>query len=99
METITINEIADEALKISRARADKMQCEYPENIEGVLKHCAGEVVEAAKEAALGNFDAFGAELADVIMCALIAGRVAGVDFNRAVMLCLEKNRQRAGLKG
>ena len=96
---MTINEIADEAIKISKARADKMQCEYPTHLEGVLKHCAGEVVEAVKEAALGNFDAFGAEIADVIMCALIAGRVAGVDLNRAVMLCLDKNRQRAGLEG
>lgn len=89
---------------------------------GLLKHCAGEVVEATEQAVNflrvsyltdngTNFDIgskymteeryksfkekFSSELADIIACALIVAGKEGIDIQRAMTSCLNKNRERA----
>ena len=89
---------------------------------GLLKHCAGEVIESTEQAVKflrmsyitnGGTDfsiasaskteeqyrkykeAFASELADVIACALIIAGKEGLDIQRAVTECLNKNRKRA----
>lgn len=78
----------------------------------VLKHCAGEVVEAvqAYEEMIGELrvDVFGArdfqekfegELADVICCCLIVAAGEGMDIERVIYDCVEKNVRRSEGRG
>ena len=89
---------------------------------GLLKHCAGEVIESTEQAVKflrmsyltnGGTDfniasaskteeqykrykeSFASELADVIACALIVAGKEGLDIQRAVTECLNKNKKRA----
>ena len=59
----------------------------------ILKHCAGEVIEAHEESKYAE------ELADVIICALIAAKRDGIDIERAVSLKMQINAQRAAMLG
>lgn len=74
------------------------------NVPNLLKHCAGEVVESAQAYSewVNNpldFDEmkeeFISELADVIMCILIAAAIENIDIEKALTECLEKNIARA----
>ena len=78
-------------------------------IKDILKHCAGEVIEAQKardewtQAPIGynsaEHDAYAEELADVIICALIAAHYANIDIENAVCKKLLINAQRAAMQG
>lgn len=65
----------------------------------MLKHAATEVVEAAGCCGLCGAEQFGEELADVVMCCLIAAAWHKVDVEKALRDCAEKNRARAEGKG
>ena len=77
-------------------------------IKDILKHTAGEVIEAAqaREAWADNEflieaykEHYAEELADVIICVLIAAYEDGVDIESAVNLKMQKNAQRAAMQG
>ena len=59
-----------------------------------LKHCAGEVIEAAEAYAKASLDAFASELADVVMCILTICGSNGVQIETALKDCIGKNRAR-----
>lgn len=74
----------------------------------MLKHCATEVVEAMEAYTTMNCypqlnkseqeifkERFASELADIISCAAIIAHAEGIDLDKAVADCLEKNRKRA----
>lgn len=99
--TINLARLADEAMDISIAR--KKWC----GTSGYLKDCAGEVTEAA-QALQAWIDAgegegrkeykkmFALELADVIMCALLAAKNEKIDIVKALKECHKKNKEKAG---
>ena len=70
----------------------------------ILKHCAGEVIEAQEAFIMWKYEAheeskYAEELADVIICALIAAKRDGIDIERAVNLKMQINAQRAAMQG
>ena len=70
----------------------------------ILKHCAGEVIEAQEAFILWKYDAhdpvkYAEELADVIICALIAAGRDEIDIEKAVNKKMQKNAQRAAMQG
>lgn len=75
------------------------------NCNEILKHAAGEVIEAAEARyywVTQNSDAkddYAEELADVIICALIAAGRDKIDIEKAVNEKMRKNAQRAALEG
>lgn len=98
---IDLNDHAKTAQEIALNRWIKNDVPY--STPEILKHCAGEVVEAmealddrkylidndASRAALAG------ELADVITCVLIAAANEKIDIEVALEKCLEKNARRA----
>lgn len=90
----SINFIAQEAYSVAKERANKEQAESPDDILGLLKHCAEEVVEATEAYSKDVYE-FGQELADVMMCCLIAGKSCHLDMQRELVNCLKKNIRRA----
>lgn len=106
-----LNESANECYKIALERFSKWHnVTSPINNIGMLKHLAGEVVEATqafqKWSSEGdNEDDFAdlqelkndyeLELADVIICALILAHGSQIDIERAVMKGIKKNEERA----
>ena len=92
---IDLNELAKESQKIAQKRAehglksDTMTC---------LKHCAGEVIEAVeayKDYPPVNLYDYASELADVIICVLIAAANDNLDIEMAISEKVAKNRLRA----
>lgn len=102
---LDLNELARNALETAMKREGKGQLKS--DTLPILKHCAGEVVEATD--AFGELcflgdgmpdtemykTAFADELADVITCALIAAAKEGVDIEAALLRVQEKNARRA----
>ena len=115
-----LNILAKQMYDIALVRNKKEGVEI--DTVGLLKHCAGEVVEATEQAVKflrmsyvtnGGTDfsvacaskteeqykkykeSFASELADIIACALIIAGKEGLDVQRAVTECLNKNRKRA----
>lgn len=78
-------------------------------IREIMKHLAGEVIEAqqARDEWINyggvkyscEHDRYGEELADVIICVLIAAYDSGIDIENAVDEKLQKNAQRAAMQG
>lgn len=99
---MNLNEAAQNAFETARQRE---RAGANVNINQILKHCAGEVIEAATAREFmitqdyGNKQAYGEELADVIICALIAAYKDGVDIEKAVKEKLQINAQRAAMQG
>lgn len=83
---LTLNTIAKQALTIARARgfADK----------DVLKHLAGEVIEASEAYTNRNIENYSHELADVIICALSASAQLDIDIEKAIEEKLFMNAKR-----
>lgn len=104
VKPLSLNEIA----KLSYENAKKREengGHISTETRAMLKHCATEVVEATEAYSRLNFEKlvfsaenknkFASELADIICCCtIIAGR-EGIDLDKAVADCLEKNRKRA----
>jgi NTP pyrophosphatase (non-canonical NTP hydrolase) len=99
---MNLNEAAQNAFETARQR-ERNGANV--NINHILKHCAGEVIEAATAREFmitqdyGNTQHYGEELADVIICALIAAYKDGVDIEKAVKEKLQINAQRAAMQG
>ena len=98
---MNLNEAAENAYKSSLQRqhngADVKVAE-------ILKHCAGEVIEAQEAFILWKYDAhdpvkYAEELADVIICALIAAGRDEIDIEKAVNEKMQKNAQHAAMQG
>lgn len=67
--------------------------DVPADTRSVFKHMAGEVVEAVE--AYGNKADLAGELADVITCCLIIAVNEGVDIEKALEACQQKNEARS----
>lgn len=106
---IDLNKVSAFALNIAKARKVD-EVDKPGGTVRMLKHCAGEVVEAADayreyvnalecvenedERTLVSVRPFSLELADVVMCCLIIAELNGVDMELALLERLEKNKRR-----
>ena len=99
---MNLNEAAAKAYQSARQREKNV---VPVKIGDILKHCAGEVIEAAtarEYMIMQDYDnkhAYGEELADVIICALIAAANDGVDIEKAIKEKIKINEQRAAMQG
>ena len=103
-----INEVAKMLDEYSQQR-EKNGAQLNNTNLGLLKHCAGEVIEATnaytcwKYSDLTDIDfereAVVEELADVIACILILCARENIDVEYALTQCLAKNLQRAEGKG
>ncbi len=70
----------------------------------MLKHCATEVVESAEAYnswvdRVANKEIFASELADIVCCVLIIAGKEGIDMEKALTECMEKNYLRAEGRG
>ena len=101
---INLNILSQEAYRISRKREQHGAVK----IKDILKHCAGEVVEAAEARAAWEsveyFDgldkeSYSEELADVIICVMIAAARDGIDLESAINHKMIVNLQRAQMEG
>lgn len=107
---INLNEIARQAAEISSRRFENGAFSN-DDTSAILKHCATEVIEATEaysrytekvdnglnsSFALYNFSS---ELADIICCVLIIAGKEGIDIEKALLECIEKNRKRAEKQG
>ena len=98
---MNLNEIAENAYKNALKRQENGA---HIKVAEILKHCAGEVVEAQEAFILWKYDAhdpalYAEELADVILCALIAAGRDEIDIEKAIGAKLEKNAKRAAMQG
>lgn len=90
----------NELSKLCYEIALKRQNNGGAKVADILKHLAGEVVEAQEAFILWKYDAhdpnkYAEELADVIFCALIAAGRDEIDIKKAIADKLEKNKKRA----
>ena len=98
---IKLNECAQNALSTA-AKRERNGADV--KINGILKHCAGEVVEAQEARSYwllsdSNADAYAEELADVVICVMIAAANDGVDLEKAINNKMRKNAARAAMQG
>lgn len=108
---LDLNKLSAFALNIAKERKVD-EVDKPGGTVRLLKHCAGEVVEAADayreyvntlecvededERTLVSVRPFALELADVVICCLIVSELNGIDMERALLDCVEKNERRVG---
>ena len=101
---MNLNEVAKNALENAKRReANGAKIDY--HTLPMLKHCAGEVIEATEaytilmESAVDDTynqkERFASELADVICCILIISANENIDIEEAVCKCMLKNAKRA----
>lgn len=99
---IELNEHAKKAQEIAILRGFKNDIKH--DTPAILKHCAGEVVEATE--AYNNYlhedskthrEELAGELADIITCALIVATNEDIDIEKALQDCQQKNEKRAQL--
>lgn len=102
---IDLNEFAQGAMQTAKKREAKGQLKS--DTMSILKHCAGEVVEAMEAfdeyRFLGddmsyielNKSQFADELADIITCALIAAANEDINIEAALLRVQKKNARRA----
>ena len=103
-----INEVAKMLDEYSQQR-EKNGAQLNNTNLGLLKHCAGEVIEATnaytrwKYSDLTDIDfereAVVEELADVMACILILCAAENIDVEKALKQCIAKNQDRANGKG
>ena len=103
---MNINEIAENAHKTAIIRERNGG---NVKIRDILKHTAGEVIEAAEARASWimdggdsfsvEHDEYAEELADVVICVLIAAYDDNIDIEAAINYKMQKNAQRAALQG
>lgn len=98
---IDINEHARQALRIARDRERIGQASA--DTLSLLKHCAGEVVEATESYVSYIYQGtekakklLAGELADIVECALIIAAAHDIDIEQALSDCQDKNERRTG---
>ena len=96
---LDLNKIAKDSWEIAQKRGKHG---LPTDTIGVLKWLSGEVVEATdayKEyqnvTTSNKLDSYKSELADIIVCVLIAAANSNIDIEHALKDCVEKNRKRS----
>lgn len=98
---MNLNEAAENAYKTA---IERQKNGGNVSITNVLKHAAGEIMEAAEAYVFFKFEDdkithYSEELADVIICILIAARRDGIDIEKAVCKKMLINEQRAKMQG
>lgn len=109
---VDLNELAEKCDKYSRMR--EKNGAFGDN-DDVLKHCAGEVVEAVHaweelfrckisvEMPMSEKEKalvdYADELMDAMYCLLVACKREGINVELALLNCIDKNRKRAEGKG
>lgn len=100
-----INQLAQDMYEVARKRHEKGG--LPVDNLGLLKHCAGEVIEATEafsfasnidielEKRISYYGNYTKELADIIACVLIILAKGKFDIKKLLTDCLEKNKARA----
>ncbi len=98
---IDLNGIAESMFNVTLQR-QKNGANISTNPLAMLKHCATEVVEATdayvcyiKDSTGDKYDSVSSELADIIACTLITSDCLGIDIEKALRKCYEKNKARA----
>lgn len=99
---IDLNGMAESMFNVALQR-QKHGANISTNPLALLKHCATEVVEAtyaycewhSKDSTEDKYDMFSSELADIIACTLITSDCLGIDIEKALRECYEKNKMRA----
>lgn len=105
-----LNKLAEEAYTTAHQRKLNGAKINPDSVMDILKHCAGEVVEAteaytdlATEAYNDLVDQyrerFQNEIADIVTCCLIISETMQFDLEKALNRVAEKNKRRAEKKG
>ena len=108
---IDLNQMAENMFNVTLQR-QKNGANINTNPLAMLKHCATEVVEATEAYSKIKYfpqlnlneqeiekEHFAEELADIIACVLITSDCLGIDIEKALRECYEKNKARAELKG
>ena len=102
---LDINKIAQDMYETAQKRHEISG--LPIDTLGLLKHCAGEVIEATEafslasntdfelEKRIGYYRSYTKELADIIACVLIILAKDKLDIKKVLTDCLEKNKARA----
>lgn len=85
---IDLNGMAVQSAEIAERRGQGT------DVMKTLKHCAGEVIEAAEAYAKASLDSFASELADVVMCVLTICGSNGVQIETVLEDCIKKNQAR-----
>lgn len=99
---LALNEAAEQAYKTALARIDNGSDACA--IKDILKHCAGEVVEAQTAYLVDmekncNYQSYAYELADIVICVLIAARRDYIDIEKAITEKMQINAKRAAGNG
>ena len=102
---IDLNKLSKEAYTVAKKREKNGAFIKTEPIS-ILKHCAGEVMEAteaycdlAYELTSENEEKFQNEVADIMTCCLIVSGYIKFDIESALNRVMEKNRLRAEKQG
>ena len=95
---VNLNELAKNCLMVARKREEN-GANIKTDTMSMLKHCAGEVVEATEAFSTVTDEtsrkAFSSELADIICCVLIIAGHEEIDIAEALSSCMTKNAKRA----
>lgn len=105
---IDLNELKKETLRIAKKREENWAFAKTNSFE-MLKHCATEIVEATQAYSEYAFikelgvrystHNLSSELADVIVCVLNVAELEKIDIEKALLDCVEKNRNEAKKSG
>ena len=102
---IDLNKLSTDAYIVAKKREKNGAFIQTEPIS-ILKHCAGEVMEAteaycdfAYEMTFEYEEKFHDEVADIMVCCLIMSGYMGFDIEKAINRVMEKNRLRAEKHG
>ena len=102
---IDLNKLSTDAYIVAKKREKNGAFIQTEPIS-ILKHCAGEVMEATEaycdfvyEMTDENEEKFQNEVADIMVCCLIMSGYMGFDIEKAINRVMEKNRLRAEKNG
>ena len=102
---IDLNKLSKQAYEVAQRRESNGANIKADTIS-MLKHCAGEVMEATEaycdfvyEMTDENEEKFQNEVADIMVCCLIMSGYMGFDIEKAINRVMEKNRFRAEKHG
>lgn len=102
---MNLNEIAKQSAEIQRQRI-KNGAKLSLDPVGILKHCSGEVVEATEAFIIHRYENnettkkhFAEELSDIVLVVMSLSGLLEIDIEETVKEKLQKNWDRANLKG
>ena len=102
---IDLNKLSKQAYEVAKRR-ESNGAKIKADTISMLKHCAGEVMEATEaycdyvyEMTTEFEEKFQDEIADIIVCCLIVSGYMQFDIEKAINRVMEKNRLRAEKQG